>query len=219
MSIFSRIKDLFSASVNDFIDKAEDPEKMANEYLRQLNEQYYEAKTSIASAMASEKRIQQKFSKAQAEVDKWQEKAETALRAGDEELARSALKRKSNAQKIANQYEAQYKAQSEQVDKLQDTLADIETRIGEMKAKRQLIAAKQSRAQSQEAIYSAARKMSDTSPMEKFEQLEDRVDDQVAEASARAELESGSLDNRFRDLETEAEVDDELAEMKEKLGM
>jgi phage shock protein A len=219
MSIFSRIKDLFSASVNDFIDKAEDPEKMANEYLRQLNEQYYEAKTSIASAMASEKRIQQKLSEAQAEVDKWQEKAETALRAGDEELARSALKRKSNAQKIANQYEAQHKAQSEQVDKLQDTLADIETRIGEMKAKRQLISAKQSRAQSQEAIYSAARKMSDTSPMEKFEQLEDRVDDQVAEASARAELESGSLDNRFRDLETEAEVDDELAEMKKKLGM
>lgn len=219
MSIFSRIKDLFSASVNDFIDKAEDPEKMANEYLRQLNEQYYEAKTSIASAMASEKRIQQKFSEAQAEVDKWQDKAETALRAGDEELARSALKRKSNAQKIANQYEAQHKAQSEQVDKLQDTLADIETRIGEMKAKRQLISAKQSRAQSQEAIYSAARKMSDTSPMEKFEQLEDRVDDQVAEASARAELESGSLDNRFRDLETEAEVDDELAEMKKKLGM
>jgi phage shock protein A len=219
MSIFSRIKDLFSASVNDFIDKAEDPEKMANEYLRQLNEQYYEAKTSIASAMASEKRIQQKLSEAQAEVDKLQEKAETALRAGDEELARSALKRKSNAQKIANQYEAQHKAQSEQVDKLQDTLADIETRIGEMKAKRQLISAKQSRAQSQEAIYSAARKMSDTSPMEKFEQLEDRVDDQVAEASARAELESGSLDNRFRDLETEAEVDDELAEMKKKLGM
>ena len=52
MSIFNRIRDLLSANVNSMLDSAEDPEKMAEEYLRQLNNELYEAKTNVASAMA-----------------------------------------------------------------------------------------------------------------------------------------------------------------------
>lgn len=89
MSIFGRIKDLFSANINSALDQAEDPEKMAQEYLRQLREQQYEAKSNVAAAMADEKRLQQQWEKQRAEVEKWHANAEAALRKGDEGLARS----------------------------------------------------------------------------------------------------------------------------------
>ncbi len=110
MSILGRIKDLISANINAMLDKAEDPEKMANEYLRQLTNELYEARTGVAQAMADETRLEQRRIAAEAEVEQWQIKAERALRAGDEALAKAALARKVQAQKLAEQYRAQEKA-------------------------------------------------------------------------------------------------------------
>ncbi len=219
MSIIGRIRDLISANVNTALDKAEDPEKMANEYLRQLNDEYYAAKTSVAAAMADETKLQQKMIQHQGETDQWQSKAEAALRANDEELAKAALARKVQAQKLADQYRAQYEAQSEQVDQLQEALATLETRIGETKAKKELIIAKKNRAQTQETIQNTVRSMGGSSVMDKLDGLEDKVDDRLAKADAMAQLEGGSLEARFRDLEKDTEVDSELAELKRKMGM
>jgi phage shock protein A len=153
MSILSRIRDLVSANLNSMLDKAEDPEKMVNEYLRQLNEQLYEAKTSVAAAMADETKLHNKMVSFQAEADQWQGKAEAAVRAGDDELAKAALARKNQAQKMADTYRQQYEAQDSQVEQLQDALVKLESRISEAKAKKELIVAKKNRAQTQEAIH------------------------------------------------------------------
>lgn len=219
MSILGRIRDLISANVNSALDKAEDPEKMANEYLRQLHDEYYEAKTSVAAAMADETKLQQKLLQHQGETDQWQAKAEAALRANDEALAKAALSRKVQAEKLTSQYKAQYEAQSEQVDQLQEALASLETRIAETKAKKELIIAKKNRAQTQEAIQSTVRGMGNASVLDKLDKLEEKVDDRLAHADAMASLEGGSLENRFRDLEKSTEVDSELAELKRKMGL
>lgn len=219
MSLLDRVKDLMSANLNDLLSSAEDPEKMANEYLRQLDEQYYQAKSDVAQAMADENRLHQKMLEHQAEVQKWQTNAETALRAGKEDLAKQALVRKTQAQSLANQYEQQFKAQDEQVDALEDALALLEVRISETKARRDLIIAKKNRAQTQESIQSTARAMSKVTALDKLDALEDRVDDQLAKAEAMAELETDSLDSQFKKLEEETGVDSELAELKQKLGI
>lgn len=219
MSILGRIRDLINANVNAALDKAEDPEKMANEYLRQLSDEYYEAKTSVAAAMADETKLQQKMLQHQGEAEQWQTKAEAALRAGDEELAKAALSRKVQAQKLADQYKAQYEAQAEQVDQLQQALADLETRIAETKAKKELIIAKKNRAKTQETIQETVRGLGSTSVIDKLDKLEEKVDDRLARADAMASLEGGSLESRFRDLEKNAEVDSELAELKRKMGL
>lgn len=219
MSILSRIGDLLSANINAMLDRAEDPEKMANEYLRQLNEQLYEAKTSVAGAMADETKLQQKMTTSQAEADQWQTKAETALRRGDETLARAALGRKVQAQKLADQYREQFTAQEQQVDALQEALVGLETRIAETRAKKDLIIAKKNRAQTQEALQNAVRGIGSTGALDKLDQLEDRLDDRLAQADAMAKLEGDSLENRFRDLEKESAVDSELEELKKKMGM
>lgn len=219
MSILGRISDLISANVNAMLDKAEDPEKMANEYLRQLTNELYEVRTNVASSMADEAKLEQRRIASSAEVNQWTLKAEAALRAGDEELAKAALGRKVQAQKLADQYAEQEQAQEQQVAAMQDALVQLETRIAEVKAKKELIIAKKNRAQTQEALQRTAQSMGRITAMDKLDQLEERVDDDLARAEAMAKLEQGSLEARFQDLEKTTEVDAELAELKRKMGL
>ncbi|MEI7771824.1 MAG: PspA/IM30 family protein [Chloroflexales bacterium] len=219
MSILGRITDLISANVNAMLDKAEDPEKMANEYLRQLTNELYEARTSVAAAMADETKLEQRRIASQRETDQWQSKAEAALRAADEALAKAALARKVQSQKLAEQYQQQETAQEQQVTALQDALVNLETRIAEVKAKKELIIAKKNRAATQEAIQRATANMGRVSAIDKLDDLEEKVDDRLAKADAMAKLEQGSLENKFRNLEKDQEVDSELAELKRKMGL
>jgi phage shock protein A len=218
-SILGRISDLISANVNAMLDSAEDPEKMANEYLRQLTNELYEVRTSVAAAMADETKLEQRRISAYAETTQWETKAEAALRAQDEELAKAALGRKVQSQKLAQQYEEQERAQEEQVNAMQEALVQLETRIAEVKAKKELIIAKKNRARTQEALQRTAQSMGRITAMDKLDQLEERVDDQLNRAEAMAKLEQGSLEARFENLEAETEVDAELAELKRRMGM
>jgi phage shock protein A len=217
MSILSRIRDLVSANLNSMLDKAEDPEKMVSEYLRQLNEQLYEAKTSVAAAMADETKLHSKMVQFQTESDQWQGKAEGAVRAGDDELAKAALARKNQAQKMADTYRQQYEAQDAQVEQLQDALVKLESRISEAKAKKELIVAKKNRAQTQEAIQRTVRGLGEGSAMDRLNEMEERVDDRLNKAEAMSKLEGDSLESRFEDLERDQGVEDELAALKAKM--
>lgn len=218
MSIFSRVRDLLSANINSMLDAAEDPEKMADEYLRQLNNELFEAKTSVAAAMADATKLNTKEAQFMAEAEQWAAKAEAALRANDEALAKAALSRKVQAGKLAQQYTEQSNAQDQQVEQLQQALVQLESRISEVKAKRELIIAKKNRARTQEAIQRTARGLGEVSAIDKLDQLEERVDDRLARADAMAKLEGDSLDSKFRNLERDQEVDSELEELKRKLS-
>jgi phage shock protein A len=218
MSIFDRISDLLSANINAMLDKAEEPEKMADEYLRQLNNEMYEAKTSVAAAMADAMKLNNREAQYTAETEQWASKAEAALRGGDENLAKAALSRKVQASKLAEQYRQQSDAQDEQVNQLQQALVQLETRIVETKSKKEMIVAKKNRAQTQEAIQRTVRGLGNITAMDKLDQFEEKVDDRLARADAMAKLEQGTLESKFRDLEQNQEVDNELAELKRKLG-
>ena len=218
MSLLSRVRDLVSANLNAMLDKAEDPEKMVNEYMRQLQEQLYEAKTAVASAMADETKLHNKMVTFQTEADQWQSKAEAAVRASDDELAKAALGRKANAQKMADTYRQQYEQQDEQVEQLQKALVSLESRLSEAKAKKELIIAKKNRAKTQEAIQRTVQGLGNLNAMDKLSQMEERVDDRLAQADAMSKLEGGSLEARFADLERDTAVEDELAALKAKMG-
>jgi phage shock protein A len=218
MSFFNRVRDLLSANLNSMLDRAEDPEKMVNEYLRQLQENLYEAKTNVAASMADETKLHSKMVQYQAEADQWQSKAEAALQAGQEELARQALSRKLQSQKLADSYKQQYEAQDQQVEELQDALIKLESRIAEARSKRDLIIAKKNRAETQETIQRTVRGLASTNAMDKLGQLEERVDDRLAQADAMAQLERGTLEARFADLEGQQELDSELEALKRRMG-
>src|SRR5690606_4469910 len=119
----------------------------------------------------------------------------------------------------AQQYKEQSDLQDQQVEQLQQALIQLETRIAETKAKKELIVAKKNRAQTQEAIQRTARGLGNMNALDKLDRLEEKVDDRLAKANAMAQLEGDTLENKFRDLEKQSEVDSELTELKRKMGL
>src|SRR5437588_4799462 len=155
MSILTRISTLISANINAMIDAAEDPEKMVDEYLRQMQAELSEARAATAMPMADETRLRAQYERYNSEAQNWQNKAELAVKSDQDDLAREALTRKTTAQNLADGYNTQWQSQHDQVQELRDALAKLEAKISEAQAKRELIIAKNQRAATQEAITSA----------------------------------------------------------------
>jgi phage shock protein A len=218
MSILTRIASLISANINAMIDAAEDPEKMVNEYLRQMRAELSEARAATAMAMADETKLRAQYERHKNDSDEWQRKAEIAVQRDQDDLAREALLRRANAQKLADSYHAQWDSQHDQVGDLREALARLEAKIDEAEAKRELILAKTRRAATQEAITSAMQSVQGRTADESLGRLEAQADERLARAEAMAQLSSQDLDTRFSDLETEAQVENDLAALKEKMG-
>jgi len=214
----TRISTLISANLNAMIDAAEDPEKMVNEYLRQMRAELSEARAATAMAMADETRLRSLYEQNKSQADDWQQKAELAVQHDDDELAKEALTRKSTAQKLTDGYYAQWQAQHDQVSELREALAKLEAKINEADAKRELIIAKQRRAATQEAINSALQSVQGQTADQSMDRMEQTVDDRLARAQAESELAGQDLDSRFTDLETQAQVSTDLADLKKKYG-
>src|SRR5437868_2160344 len=200
------------------IDAAEDPEKMVEEYLRQMRTELSEARAATAMAMADETRLRALFERSKSEADDWQRKAELAVQHSDDELAREALLRRNTAQKLVDTYNSQWTAQHDQVQELRDALAKLEAKIAEAEAKRDLIVAKQRRAATQEAITSTMNSIQGATADSSMSRMEAKADERLAKADAMAQLSSEDLDSRFSDLESQQQVDDDLASLKKQMG-
>ena len=104
MGIFSRISQALKANINHLLSKAENPEKMLNQVMIEMQEQYAQAKKQVTVTVAQEKRLQKKYLKEKEQTDEWTKKARLALKKGNEELAKEALLRKNQHSKLASEY-------------------------------------------------------------------------------------------------------------------
>jgi phage shock protein A len=218
VSILTRIATLISANINAMIDAAEDPEKMVTEFLRQMRAELSEARAATAMAMADETRLRSQYERYKSEAGEWERKAELAVSNDDDDLAREALLRKNNAQKLVDTYYSQWDSQHDQVQELREALAKLEAKIDEAEAKRELIIAKNRRAATQEAITSALESVQGATADQSLGRMEAQADERLARAEAMAELGSQDLDTRFSDLESQSQVESDLAELKKKMG-
>src|SRR5436190_6226751 len=193
------------------IDAAEDPEKMVDEYLRQMRSELSEARAATAMAMADETRLRSNWERSKSEADDWQHKAELAVQNNQDDLAKEALLRRNNAQKLVENYNTQWEAQHDQVQELRNALAKLEAKIDEAEAKKELIIAKTRRAATQEAITTAMQSVQGTTADGSMAKMEAKADERLAKAQAMAELTSQDLDTRFSDLESQNQVETDLA--------
>ncbi|RMH41536.1 MAG: PspA/IM30 family protein [Deltaproteobacteria bacterium] len=224
MGIFSRLGTLIKSNINDLISKAEDPEKMLNQVLVEMQQQLVQAKKSVAVAIADEKKLQKQYNQELDRAKEWERKAMVAVRAGDDELAKEALVRKQEHETIAAQFQQQWLGQKAAVAKLKDALRLLNNKIEEAKRKKNILIARKKRAEAQQQIAATMQGLGDTSAFDTFERMADRINMLEAEAEAGAELagELGgdTLENRFLALESgTASADDELAELKAKMGL
>jgi len=218
MSIFDRITRIIKSNLNDLLDKAEDPEKMLKQLLEEANNDLIEVKTQTAAAIAQLKQLEAKAQENETEAKKWAAKAELAVSKGEDDLAREALSRKKVAQTTADGFKAQVEGQQKNVDMLKGHLNDLEAKIAEMNVKKDLLIARHRRAEAEKNLQTTMGKMSTTNAVSAFERMERKVNEEEARASALGELNTDSLDDKFKKLESHADVDDELAALKAKLG-
>ncbi len=224
MGIFSRISTLFKSNVNDIISKAEDPEKMLNQVVLDMQNQLVEAKKQVAVSIADQKRLEKQRDEQADLAQEWERKAMLAVRAGDENLAKEALKRKAEHDGQFAEFGKQAQLQKDAVDKLKDQLRALNDKIEEAKRKKNILIARQKRAEAQKTIQSTMSGLSDTGAFDTFDRMSQKVDQIEAEAEAHTdlanELTGDTLQQKFKALESSpASQDQALAELKAKMGL
>lgn len=224
MSIFKRMSTLLKSNINGLISKAEDPDKILNQLLIEMRQQFLEARKQVAVAIADEKRLKRQYEQELAKTQEWEKKAMTAVRAGRDDLAREALARKGEHDGLASQFQEQWVAQKQASDQLRDALTRLNTKIQEAERKKNLLIARQKRAEAQQKIQDTMSGMSDSGAFDSFARMEEKVDRIEAEAAASVELAGDSLgddlDAQFKALEASGVgQDDALAGLKAKMGL
>jgi len=224
VGIFDRFKRVVKSNLNDMISKAENPEKMLNQLIVDMNQSLIESKKNVASAIADEKRLERQIKENLASGEEWERKAMLAVRAGKEDLAKEALIRKQEFDKNATQYKEHWNAQHESVEKLKTQLRGLQQKIEEAQRKKNLLIARSKRAEAQRKINETIGGMADTSAFEAFEQMSKRMDQLEAENEAMLEIEdmtqSDSLEQEFLALESgSGNADKMLEDLKKKMAL
>jgi phage shock protein A len=217
MGILGRLSSLIKSNVNDVIDSMQDPAKEIDQMVRDMEESARQARTEVAQCFAAEKRLQKRVTDLEGEAADWVKRAETAVRAGDDALAKEALKRK--AEKDAERGETQKALQEQGVyaDQLTQALKALEARLTDIKLRQGTLRAK-ARANKKGSPLSPK-----TSAFDDFDRMAGKIDTVEAEASLDEDLggrtaESAAAERKLNDMAAQSSVDDALAELKKKLG-
>ncbi|MFM8524838.1 MAG: PspA/IM30 family protein, partial [Cyanobacteriota bacterium] len=218
MGFFDRLGRLVRANANAVISRAEDPAKILDQSVEDMQNDLVKLRQAVATAIASQKRIQNQAEQANAQATTWYERAELALRKGEEDLAREALARRKTCQDTASALTTQLNSQAGQVDALKKSLVSLEGKIAEAKTKKDMLKARAQAAQAQEQLQSAVGSLDTTSAMAAFERMEEKVEALEARSQAAAELAGADLESQFAALQGGDDVDDALAALKGKIS-
>ncbi|MDR0551482.1 MAG: PspA/IM30 family protein [Spirochaetaceae bacterium] len=225
MGMFSRLKTVIASHINALIGKAEKPEKMLNQLLIDMNEQLIASKKAVAQAIADEKKLERETANQRALASEWERKAMLAVNAGDDDLAREALKRKQDYDNAYTEYDKQWQAQKDAVEKLKSSLKELQIKIDDAQRKKNLLIARAKRAEAQQKIQDTMSGMAGSKgSFDTFDRMARKVDEMEAQADASKELADFSadsdLDKKFAKLEkSDASTDSALLELKQKMGM
>lgn len=228
MGIISRFKDIMSANINALLDKAEDPEKMIDQYLRDMESDLGKVKAETAAVMAEETRCKRQLDECTAEMNKYQQYAEKAVLAGNDEDAKQFLAKKAQlATQQANLQQA-YDVASANAAKMRQMHDKLCKDIAELNSRKDSIKAKIAAAKTQEKINKLGASVEGVKgSMSAFDRMEAKADNMLDKANAMADLNSSAEDNSLDDLTAKYDstsasapaVDDELAALKAKMGM
>ena len=219
-SIFGRISTLIRANVNDLIDKAEDPQKMIDQLVRDYTNNIAEAESAVAETIGQLRLLERDTEEDRAAAAEWGRKALAASRKGDElraagdsagadkfdNLAKVALQRQVQAENEVSAVEPQIDTQRQVVEKLKGGLDGMKQKLEQLKGKRNELAARAKLAEAQNKVHEAVGAIDVLDPTSELGRFEEKVRRQEALAAGRAELAASSLDAQFESLEDIGEL-------------
>lgn len=225
MSIFHKISTLFRSNINDLIARAENPEKMLNQIILDMRDQLARAKREVAAAIADERKLRTQLDEEVKQTGDWERRAMLAVREGRDDLAKQALLRQQEHADRARALDETWRSQAAETEKLKTSLKQLNDKIEEAKRKRNLLIAKQKRAQAQKRIHETMSGLSDSSAFEAFNRMADKIEESERRALAAGEvseaLQGDSLEAEFRNLESgdSTEMDSRLLTLKQEMGL
>ncbi len=227
MGILTRFKDIMAANFNALLDKAEDPEKMIDQYLRNLESDFAKVKAETASVMAEEKSAKRKLDECNDEIAKMTEYAKKAVAAGNDNDARQFLTKKNELTEKQAVLAKNYELAQANSEKMKQMHNKLESDISAMKSKRDMLKAKIKVAETQKKINEMGSGIESAgNNAAAFERMEDKVNKMLDEAEAVGELNKSAAGDSIEDLASKydstgmsAKVDDELAALKAEMGL
>ena len=226
MSIFSRFSTMIKSNINDLISRAEDPEKMLNQIIVDMRDQLAKAKREVAGAIADERKLKRQLDEATKQMKAWERRAVLAVQEGRDDMAKQALVRHEEQAEHVAAFDRSWQAQKEETEKLKASLRQLHEKIEEAKRKRNLLIAKQKRAQAQKRIHETMSGLSDTSAFEAFNRMAEKIEEEerrnLAQAEVNEALTGDTMEKEWLRLEsgsTETDLDDKLIALKAKMGL
>ena len=226
MSIFTKLSTVIKSNINDLISRAENPEKMLNQIILDMRDQLAKAKREVAAAIADERKLKAQLDTEVKQARDWQHRAMLAVKESRDDLAKQALIRQQEHTERAHVLQSTWEAQASETEKLKGSLRQLNDKIEEAKRKRNLLIAKQKRAQAQRRIHETMSGLSDTSAFEAFNRMADKIEEEERKSIAHAEVDEAlggdSLEHEFLRLESGpggAGVEDQLLALKAEMGL
>lgn len=227
MGIITRFKDIMAANFNALLDKAENPEKMIDQYLRNLQGDLAKVKAETASVMAEEKAAKRKLDECESEIEKMANYARKAVAAGNDSEARQFLAKKSKLEAERATLDQNYTLACENSAKMREMHNKLESDIAELKNRQSMLKAKLAVAETKQKMNKLTSGMDSAgNNLASFDRMEEKVNRMLDEADAMAELNSqndvddiSALEKKYDSQEGNSSIDDELAALKAEMGM
>ncbi|MDC3415763.1 PspA/IM30 family protein [Aquibacillus salsiterrae] len=218
-NMFKRVKTIVSSELNTMLDKAEDPVKLLDQFMRDMESDIRDVEASVAKQIANEKMLKRKLDDANAIVEKRQKQAEQAIEAGNEDLARRALEDKNNHVKQADSLQDSWARAKSDADLLRTKLDEMKKEYQDMKLKKDSLKARAESAKTRTKINRTMSSIGNDQSKQGFDRMEEKVLRYEAEAETSEDISTASktLDDEFEDL-NKSGVDDELEALKKKMG-
>jgi len=220
--ILDRISTILRSNINAALDRAEDPEKMLDQIIRDMNDAIEQAKGQVATVIAQEKQLEAEKTNAERSAKEWDDKAQRAVKAGRDDLAVECLRRKKDFEGIAVTYQQQFDSQHGMVTKLRSQLELLMRKRDDAVRNRDVMIARHRQAIAQSNIAKQLSAMNSLDSSSEIGRMDRRIREQEARAAAEMELNTGgaaSIDDQLMQLEAGDTMDDELSALKSRMGM
>ncbi len=217
MSIFSRFTDIINSNISAILDKAEDPEKMVRLIIQEMEETLVEVRTQSAKLIADKKEIGRRKERYEHEANEWERKAEVALNKDREDLARLALREKSQTLEAVDLMNKDLTVLDENLNKLGGDIAQLQQKLVDAKTRQKALIARSNTATTRLGVKRQLHDVNIDEAMNRFERYERKMDDLEGEVEAY-DLGQRSLADEIADLEADEKVDEELAKLKSRMG-
>ena len=220
MAIFERISDLVKSNINDLIDKAENPEKMIKQIIIDMEAQLKKVTQSLGVAMGSFNQVKKQLADSQAASSEWEAKARTCLQSGKEDLAKQALEKKVNQDKLTEQYKEMASSMEGQVNEIKSQIDLLKQKLEEARSKQAMLVARSQMADAKQKMSKTLGNMDSKSAFAKMDKMEQKIEAKEAQASAFSEV-SGvdeSQNDPFAQMDRDNSVNSALEKLKQELN-